>query len=135
MYSFAGFFAKLPMAQPEILPTGAVWRAIDKPFTGVGVRLPELEEEVLDAARVNELARRLGFVAGDWLYLNYVCWGGDLDYVYGLGSRGGYSFGPLEESARDSVEAAYTGLMGEFGVTVEDALRFPPFVRGFWGES
>jgi hypothetical protein len=40
----------------------------------------------------------------------------------------------VEEDALDAVEAAYTSLMAEFGVSAEDAFQFKPFARGYWGE-
>jgi hypothetical protein len=72
--------------------------------------------------------------AADWLFIDYVTWAGPIDSVYGLGSSGGRAFGPVSESARDTTRAAYLELMGAFGVAEADALNFPPFVRGFWGE-
>ncbi len=54
--------------------------------------------------------------------------------MYGLGAAGGQAFGPVGESG-DKVLAAYLELMGAFGVSASDARRFPPFVRGFWGEK
>jgi hypothetical protein len=93
-------------------------------------------EELPTPADVQALARLLGVVAADrWVYLDYVCWGGDIDFVYGLGSQDGVPFGPVKESDHDKVEAAYTGLMENFGVSTADALRFEPFMRGFWGED
>lgn len=133
-YEFAGFFAKPVVAQPDELPAGAVWRIISSPFVGVGVRLPELLDNTPSAAQVTTLAQQLGFTeATDWVCLKYVCWGGAIDFVSGLGSRKGRPFGAIEESTQDKVVAAYTNLMGAFGVSAEDAMHFPPFVRGLWG--
>jgi hypothetical protein len=133
-YSFVGLFAKPPVAQPASLPTGVVWRVIDSPFSGVGIKLPDWLDEHPDVDAGSQLIQQFGLASCDWLFLNYVCWGGDIDYVYGFGCRGGRAFGPVEEYARGAVVEAYTGLMEQFGVSAEDALRFPPFVRGFWGE-
>ena len=134
-YAFAGFFAKPVVTQPDELPAGAVWRIIATPFVGVGLRLPELLDHTPSPAQVTTLARQFGFTeATDWLCLKYVCWGGAIDFVSGLGAREGRPFGVIEESARDKVVAAYTGLMSAFGVSAEDAMQFPPFVRGFWGK-
>jgi hypothetical protein len=133
-YEFAGIFAKPSIAQPDSLPPDAVWRVITAPFSGVGVRLPSLAQETPDVYFVSQLVQQFGLASGDWLYITYVCWGGAIDFVYGFGSCGGRTFGPVEESAQNAVEEAYTGLMAEFGVSTEDAMRFDPFVRGFWGE-
>jgi hypothetical protein len=89
-----------------------------------------------DPAAVDKLLRTVGLnAARDWLYLDYCTWAGPIDSVFGLGVTGGRAFGPVNESADDQVAAAYLSLMAEFGVRPADALRFPPFVRGFWGES
>jgi hypothetical protein len=137
-YEFVGFLARPTVARPEALPEGAVWREITAPFVGVGVRLPTSDDlEALPAPDdVQALARSLGVIAANrWLYLHYVCWGGDIDFVYGLGSLDGVPFGPVEESDHDKVEAAYVGLMEHLGIAEADALRFDPFTRGYWGDS
>jgi hypothetical protein len=135
-YQFAGFFAKPPIDRQGNLPEGAVWRHIAEPFLGVGVRLPALIGERPAIADVQRLLRQLGLHrATDWLYVTYDCFGGDLDFVYGVGVRGGHHFGPLDESDWSKVEGVYLGLMGEFGVEPNDALRFAPFRRGFWGNA
>ncbi len=69
MYSFAGFFARPQVPQPDTLPADAVWRVIDKPFSGVGVRIPELLGTTPDVTRVEGLARQLGLAEVDWLFL------------------------------------------------------------------
>jgi hypothetical protein len=134
-YEFAGFFAQPKLQRPGALPPGGIWREIDSPFIGIGVRLPSLiDEDALPApAGLYTLAQQLGLHAADsWLYLTDVCWGGDIDFVYGLGFRGGVPFGPIEESAHQKVEAAYIGLMEWFGVSATVALQFEPFVHGYW---
>lgn len=134
-YEFTGFFARPAVPQPVALPPGAVWREIAAPFSGIGVRLPGSADRLLPPPEVEALARQFGLGAADrWVYLNYVCWGGDIDFVYGFGWHCGTAFGPIQEDARDAVEAVYTGLMGRFGVAAADALNFPPFIRGFWGD-
>lgn len=134
-YRFNGFFARPSVERPVALPAGAVWRAITTPFIGVGVWVTGLghDEPGPDEARVLLTAVGLGS-ASDWLYLNYVTWAGRIDHVYGLGVSGSKQFGPVGESDVESARAAYLGLMSEFGVDKADALNFPPFVRGFWGE-
>ena len=137
-YWFTGFFARPTVQRPETLPRGGVWRDIATPFLGVGVRLSASgdDEELANPADVQALAGQLGLFAADsWVYLSYVCWGGRIDFVYGLGCRDGVPFGPVEESAHDKVKAAYTDLMEQFGISAADALRFEPFVRGYWGEA
>ena len=135
-YEFTGFFARPSVSQPVPLPQGAVWREIANPFAGVGVRLPHDEDRLLAPLEAENLARQLGLdVADCWVYLTYVCWGGGIDFVYGLGSRHGVPFGPVNEDAREAVEAAYTDLMEQFGVPATVALQFEPFQRGYWGEA
>jgi hypothetical protein len=136
VYVFSGFFARPAVPRPVSLPPGAVWREIATPFAGVGVRLPRSDDSLLTPTEVEALARQLGLDAANcWVYLNYVCWGGAIDFVYGLGSRHGVPFGPVKELPFGALEAAYTGLMERFGVPAEVALRFDPFTRGYWGEG
>jgi hypothetical protein len=136
-YEFTGFFARPAVPQPRTLPQGAVWRAIAKPFTGVGVRLPDSDDRLLlPPSETEALARQFGLDAAEfWVYLTYVCWGGDIDFVYGLGSRRGVTFGPVKDDTRDGVEAAYTGLMEQFGIPAAVAMQFEPFERGYWGKT
>lgn len=124
------------MPKPESLPQGAIWREIVSPFRCVGVLLPNLIGKVVQPDQVRILAQEIGITEGTaWLFLQYDCWGGEIDFVYGMGVAAGVPFGPVEESARDSVEATYTQVMGQFGVSPEAALNFAPFERGFWGKQ
>ena len=137
-YRFTGFFARPSVECPTTLPAGAVWRETPVPFIGVGVRVRVFgladDEPKPDEAR--RLLAEVGLSdATDWLYLNYVTWAGRIDSVYGLGASGGREFGPISESDVDKTRAAYLELMDAFGVAAADALNFPPFVRGFWGEQ
>jgi hypothetical protein len=135
-YQFAGFFAKPAIDRPDYLPEGAVWRSISVPFEGVGVRLPAMIGQSPDPRKVGRLLREVGLqTASDWLYIDYCTWAGRIDCVYGLGVTAGRAFGPLYESAIDRTKETYLELMGEFGVEPADAMRFPPFERGFWGEG
>jgi len=85
---------------------------------------------------IADLATQLGIVdKSPWLFLQYDTWGGELDFVYGLGVGRSGPFGPIEESARGQVEPAYLTLMAYLGVSSLDALNFAPFERGFWGEQ
>ena len=136
-YRFAGFFARPAVPRPAVLSQDAVWREIAVPFVGIGVRLPSLfrEDDLPAICEVHALARQLGLEESDcWLYLTYICWGGDIDFVYGFGCRAGVKFGPVKEFAGDKVEGAYTGLMAQFGISADEALRFEPFERDYWGE-
>lgn len=133
---FTGFFARPRIDPPTVLPAGAVWREIAVPFVGVGVRLLAQFDNKLNPTEVNRLRVEVGLnEAVDWLFISYVTWGGRIDGVYGLGATGGRAFGPIRESDQEPAEAAYLVLMGEFGVTPADALNFPPFARGFFGET
>ena len=135
-YQFAGFFCPFRIARPTTLPAGAVWREIARPFVGIGVRLPEFVGKSPETQVIQDLANSLGFGGLNmWLYLSYDCWGGRIDFVYGYGLANGKTFGPVEESALDAVEDTYISIMSRLGIDAEEALRFPPFERGFWGES
>ncbi len=134
-YRFSGFFAQPRVDQPAVLPGRAVWREISAPFTGVGISLPGVAGKRPGPDEVRRLLAEVGLGdAANWLFIDYATWGGPIDCVYGLGSSTGRAFGPVDESARDAVEPAYLELMRAFGVALADALKFPPFVRGFWGE-
>jgi hypothetical protein len=133
-YTFSGFFAKPKLPRPESLPPDSVWREIDEPFHGIGIRLPRFERVPLETdveLLTNELALNN---AERWIFLHYLCWGGSIDFVYGVGATNGIRFGPMEESARSRVDEAFFTLMAEFGVSREHAQLFEPFKRGFWGE-
>jgi hypothetical protein len=135
MYRFTGFFARPVIERPVTLPAGATWREIIAPFAGVGVRLPGLANDEPVTDEVLRLLTEVGLGgAADWIFISYVTWAGPIDRVYGLGWSSGRAFGPIGETADDKVRAAYLDLMGKFGVAPPDALIFPPFVRGFWGE-
>jgi len=135
VYRFTGFFARPVIKPPATLPAGSVWREVTAPFLGVGVSMSNLvnRDPGLDEARRLLAGVGLGD-ATDWLFINYVTWAGPIEDVYGLGVSGGRAFGPVAESDDDKTRAAYLELVGEFGVAEADALNFPPFVRGFWGE-
>ncbi|MEZ6143416.1 MAG: hypothetical protein R3B84_22845 [Zavarzinella sp.] len=135
MYRFTGFFARLVIERPTTLPVGAVWREITTPFSGVGIRLPGLAGMEPGPEEVHRLLTEVGLGGAiDWLFIDYVTWAGPIDSVYGMGLWQGRAFGPVSESIRNSPRAAFLELMGEFGVAEADALNFPPFIRGFWGE-
>ena len=135
MYQFTGFFARPAVERPATLPVGAVWREIVAPFAGVGVSLSQLAHEEPPLEEAQRLLAEAGLGgAANWLFIRYITWGGPIDRVYGLGSCGGRAFGPFGDDTREEVRATYLRVMGAFGVAPDDALDFPPFVRGFWGE-
>lgn len=135
-YRFAGFFAGPSIPLPKELPGGAVWREISIPFVGVGLRLESLIGESPEVSVIKALADQFGFSRAErWIYLTYDCWGGQLDFVYGLGVKDNVSFGPRESSEEDLVEEEYLGLMQAFGLEAPDALDFAPFRRRFWGKN
>ncbi|QDV38801.1 hypothetical protein [Tautonia plasticadhaerens] len=142
-YWFAGFFAKPAVDAPGELPEDAAWRVVESPFSGVGLRMPDLLDARPEVVRVLELARGLGIDrAEDWIFLVYTCFGGRVDSVFGLGRRGSRDFGPIEEDdelGKNPAEERPTSrasldLMAAFGVAEEDARDFAPFRRGYWGE-
>ncbi len=135
-YRFAGFLSSTRIAHPTALPAGAAWREITVPFQGSGVRLTEFLGEVPAIETIEQLAAALGFDSAEtWLYLTYDCWGGQVDFVYGFGRRHGETFGPVEEDALPNVEVAFSSLMAKLGLSSDQAMRFTPFERGFWGET
>lgn len=135
-YQFAGFLVAARMSRPESLPQDAVWRDIALPFQGVGVFLPHLIGKEIHRDEVQSLAQKIGVLGeGSWLFLQYDCWGGAIDFVYGMGVAGGHPFGPIENSALDTVESTYIEVMSQLGISAEDSLNFAPFERGFWGEE
>ncbi|MBY0231858.1 MAG: hypothetical protein K2W96_21460 [Gemmataceae bacterium] len=130
-YRFTGFFARPALALPSALPAGAVWRPINEPFSGIGVQLPVAPTTEEDVIRLLQ-AVGLGAVE-DWIFLDYVCWGGQIDFVHGFGVRGGRAFGPIRSA--DDAQRVYLHLMRSFGIDDSDAMAFTPFRRGFWGED
>ena len=136
-YWFSGFFARPQIPRPAIFPARACWRSITAPFDGVGVRLPELQEERPEVERIEALADQLGLSASQsWVYLTYTCWAGKIDSVYGMAqSQDGVRIGPLDESDWKKTKETYVALMAHFGILAQDALDFAPFRRGFWGDA
>ncbi|PND36230.1 hypothetical protein C1O66_21205 [Paucibacter aquatile] len=135
-YQFSGFLVAMPLRRPVELPAGAVWREISLPFRGIGVLLPHTIGEILKADQIADFARYLGIANGaPWLFMQYDTWGGEIDFVFGMGATSAGAFGPVEESARGQVEAVYLDLMARLGVGADDALAFKPFERGYWGEQ
>jgi hypothetical protein len=136
VYWFTGFLARPVIECPSSLPVGAVWREIVVPFHGVGVRFSARTNDKPAPAEVQRLLAEVGLgSAAAWVYLSYVTWAGHLESVYGLGASGSREFGPAGAWDESEARAAYLELMGEFGVVQADALNFPPFARGFWGEA
>jgi hypothetical protein len=135
-YIFTGFFATSPIKSPSQLPEHAVWREITHPFIGIGLLLPDFEHAEEKESYILDLASKFGFsLTSRWIFLDYVCWAGNIDSVYGFGCVEGEQFGPIEESNYENVENAYVEIMSRIGVSANDALYFEPFVRGYWGET
>jgi len=135
-YQFAGFFARQSSPPPPDLPSDAVWREITSPFIGVGLLLPALIGKVIKEDRVMGLAETYGLAnVPTWIFLIYDCFGGQIDFVFGLGMSNGEPFGPIEDSSLARVAGSYTTLMSHFGLSEDEALAFPPFERGFWGKT
>jgi hypothetical protein len=133
-YQFAGFMAAARLPKPERLPQRSVWKDIRKPFIGVGLFLPEFIDKQPEPRLITQLASEYGFSASpSWIYLTYTCWGGSVDFVYGLGARNGHSFGP--DASDDFAESTYVELMKSFGLSESSASNFEPFYRGFWNET
>ena len=135
-YRFTGFLAPGldKVEAPQKLPADAVVRAIQVPFAGVGIALPSLIDKPLTAEHVLTLAAQTGIAAADaWLFIDYETWG-RVDAVYACGSVGGDVFGPVEDTNVETVEATYVAAMARVGIREQDALDFPPFYRGFWGD-
>lgn len=90
----------------------------------------------MQLSAITELATGLGINGRvPWLFMQYDTWGGELDFVFGLGVTSAGPFGPFEESARGQVEPIYINLMSQLGVGADEALEFEPFKRGYWGEQ
>lgn len=134
-YQFAGFFITSRISMSESLQKNAIWRDIAAPFQGTGIFTSHLVGKDMAPEIVLSLAQEIGITGEDtWIFLQYDCWGGMIDYVYGMGVAKGTSFGPIEDSAHDTVEATYVELMERLDISAENSLNFAPFERGFWGE-
>jgi hypothetical protein len=136
VFYFNGFFVKSPVEPPLTLPEGAILREIREPFCGIGVRLSGDVEDQPSEETIAAM-REWASTSSSWLHIDYFCWGGSLECVYGYGMRDGQTFGPIGETDHDlqdeaRVKACYISLMKAFGVGEPDARWFPPFVHGFW---
>ena len=76
----------------------------------------------------------LGISNTDWIFLVYVTWAGQIDYVIAIGSRSGERFGPIEADG-DPAEDAFFEALDAFGLPAGSGVVFAPFERGFWGVS
>ena len=136
-YEFTGFFAAPAIQRPITLPEGTVWRNIETPFVGVGVKLVERDNDAPLPSQTDVLGLLRQVSLSDaqrWLFLTYVCWSGLIDFVYGMGSRDGQIFGPAQDDEVDSAGPLFASLMKQFGVDLGDRIYFAPFVRGYWDE-
>jgi hypothetical protein len=98
-FRFAGFFATPSVSSPAQLPKGAIWREIVTPFIGIGVYLPDLIDKRLTSEVVDAIANQLGLDKAErWVYLNYDCWGSQIDFIFGFGRRSGLPFGPWKKT-------------------------------------
>lgn len=76
----------------------------------------------------------LGISNNDWIFLVYVTWAGQIDYVKAIGSRSGERFGPIEAD-EDPAEDAFFEALDAVGLPAGSGVVFAPFERGFWGVS
>ncbi|WP_332604656.1 hypothetical protein [Acinetobacter sp. ESBL14] len=135
-YQFVGFFALTEQMKSPFYPIdGTTWKDIKDPFHGIGIKLspsiktpssPDDIKALFSAMNINHVKQ--------WLFIEYVCFGGSIDYIYALIMKNGEIYGPIEESALENVERVYIDLMNEFGISEKDALQFKPFDRNFWDE-
>lgn len=135
-YQFAGFFATSDSSLTIELPEKAVLRNICTPFQGLGIRLSHYIGQSISSEDVVLLATQLGLTrCPTWIFLQYDCFGGQIDYVFGVIQTTDRSIKTIEESNLEDVQNTYLDFMKSFGLSNEDALNFPPFHRGFWGET
>lgn len=133
-YQFAGFLAPsdTELIHYSALPADAMSRRITAPFNGVGIRMPSLVGKRPSPDEIKRLAAATGIAqAPSWLYIAYATWG-RIDSVYAYGVQDAEEFGPVDDSNEETVKATFVGIMARIGVDARDALRFAPFVRGFW---
>lgn len=132
-YQFHGFFIdKVQGNQSHISSDTNVIRNIDAPFSGLGVRLSQ--PPARDLATILELAAKMTLPRDCvWIYLDYACWGGLVESVWGYVHGTETSYGPLYDCSYTATES-FQELMQAFGVLPKQALDFTPFRRGFWGE-
>ncbi len=143
-YIFTGFFihdinlGKINSTELSQIDGDSVIKEIVKPFHGLGIRLPNYDylRQKTNDIKIDEIkdwATRLGFYEKRWIFLEYICWGGQLDSVMGLVHHNTGDFINLSSDDYEDVDKVYTELMVHFGVSEDHAMDFPPFYRKFWG--
>ena len=143
-YIFTGFFihdidlGNINSIELSQIDGDSVIKEIEKPFHGLGVRLPNydhLRQKANDIriGAIKDWATRLGFHEGKWIFLEYICWGGRLESVMGLVHNDTGNFVYISSDDYQDVDKVYTELMAHFGVSENHAMDFPPFYRKFWG--
>ncbi|MCP3920987.1 MAG: hypothetical protein GY714_00225 [Desulfobacterales bacterium] len=110
-------------------------RKIDSPFKGSGIYLPMYSDRDPNEEEIIKIVNSVGLSKSDnWLFINYICWAGRIDYVYAYLNSCGKITGPVEESDLNKTSDLFVNIMEGFGVPKEKALDFKPFYRGFWNE-
>jgi hypothetical protein len=135
-YQFAGFFIKGKTHQLLELPNNAVVRQITSPFDGFGMRLPAYIGQTVTMEDVLQLSNSIGVSqSAEWIFIQYDCFGGQIDSVSGVTCSQACPSPYKEDSNYDTVQQSFLNLMQSFGVDHQDAINFPPFKRGFWGDK
>ena len=133
-FQFSGFFVKKRVPR-DINKHKDVEKvvAIDKPFSGVGISVPKFISKDPTQDELLALASNLGITDGlDWMFIVYECFGGQIDYLFGYQNKNSQTFGPVQDSALDTVENSYIEFMHNFGVGKNKAIKFVPFERGYF---
>lgn len=135
-YQFVGFFVLTEQMTSPFYPIdGTIWKNIKEPFQGIGIKLSPSIKTPSSPKEIKTLFNEMNInAARQWLFIEYECFGGSIDYIYALIMKNDEIYGPIEESAFDNVERVYISLMNEFGISEKDAIRFKPFERDFWDE-
>lgn len=142
-YIFTGFFIhhvdldNIDSIELSRIDGDSVIKVIEKPFHGLGIRLPNYDylRKKADDVKISEIkdwATRLGFQGRKWIFLEYICWGGQLDSVMGTIHQETGEFTHLSSDDNQNADKVYLELMALFEVSKEDAIDFPPFYRKFW---
>jgi len=96
---FAGFLVLSITAHPAIIPDGPVWREIAGSFSGVGLLVHDFIGRSVQEHEIRMLALSLGFsTALKWVFLQYVCWACQIEFICGVGVSVWREFNPIEVS-------------------------------------
>ena len=133
-YQFKGYFFKgFKVKHTTLLDKSYEIRTIEEPFQGSGILIEGLSN-MITLDEIVELAEKLPIPKNvDWLFIEYDCWAGRIDYILGLTCIAGQINKLIEEDRMDFIDEAYIKLMQEFQISKEIAINFKPFERGFWG--